>query len=191
MSKGTYLCRWWTPQQCSPNNWYPQHKENVDNYIEFGGAARNLGVNFLLSRNMKGETPHMWVLGNTASAAGKIWLYRKSTLHVDHAYQFPLQCLKNYQSSLFLKLLDSHQQIKQPQSDYAFFKWNVQLKLVCFFFWSLKIHVPWAKALQLLNLIWFGFLFVSIWFKTVSSVFQLFLLTLCLAVITCSKPVHM
>lgn len=34
-----------------------QHKENVDNYREIGGEARNMGVNFYLVGILQGEKP--------------------------------------------------------------------------------------------------------------------------------------
>lgn len=51
------------PKGFSKECWYTQHTENVCNYVEFGGTARNLGVISLFSMN-----PGKGVWGNTEDA---------------------------------------------------------------------------------------------------------------------------
>lgn len=36
---------------------YPQHKDNIDSYMELGGAARNMGVKPIFSGIFGGEKP--------------------------------------------------------------------------------------------------------------------------------------
>lgn len=42
--------------------WYPEHKENMDNHIEFGGAARNMDseVKSLFHWKFGCEKPSYW-----------------------------------------------------------------------------------------------------------------------------------
>lgn len=63
--------------------WYPQHNDNIDNYIEFGDVAKNMVAKSLFSGNFAGKSL-CWGLVNTVQVLNV--LLRDQKLHYGTRY---------------------------------------------------------------------------------------------------------